>query len=385
MNNSNKILCGILLISLSIFIIGIGFFCKYYSYEQWQSTQIKSLNENLQELKIQLIESSEKLVSLEEQREISNYKLSKLLSFYQKLSVGVDVSILIVGDSISNQEWPNWLVSYLENTYDVSVNLKNISMSGNSSYAGYVRLMTLDYKEDILTDYDLIIFCYGQNDDIDNFGQYYEGMIRAARLKYPHASIISVLESSQKEYTEKMQIIQELSKHYEILIADTIEPFMNGNFGTYDILTTDGIHPNTAGAQIYADTIGTIIDQEVKTWRSDIAATTPVYKGVEKFDNFVWFGVDQFRKEQNTFILEFNESISGTLALYYSYIPGKNACQIYIDDVKTIECKFDWPYDFSQPHIVEMADTCTVLSSLKISFENETEADGFYGVCFNWE
>lgn len=49
---------------------------------------------------------------------------------------------------------------YLRTVNKASVAVTNVSMGGNTSYAGYVRTMDLDDS----TDYDLAIICYGQND-----------------------------------------------------------------------------------------------------------------------------------------------------------------------------------------------------------------------------
>lgn len=190
--------------------------------------------------------------------------------------------------------------------------MTNISMGGNSSYAVYARLMALDYEAaDQAADYDLVIFCYGQN---------------------------------------------------------------------------DGIHPNAAGQEIYKNVIAEVIHQAVKAglghsrWNN-----SPVHDNVEKFDHFAWFKADEFQREGNTFTLKLKEIITGTLAIYSYHVPGENAYQIYVDNTEIFNHEFDWPYGFCQAYIVEIADNCTVNSAVRISFETETQADGFQGICFNWE
>lgn len=92
-------------------------------------------------------------------------------SFYQKLADGFDVNVLIVGDSIGEgtgtetdgQQWFKQLQTYLQNVNKGKVSVTNVSMGGNTSYAGYVRTMALN--DDV--DYDLAIICYGQNDRTD--------------------------------------------------------------------------------------------------------------------------------------------------------------------------------------------------------------------------
>lgn len=169
------------------------------------------------------------------------------------MSDGFDVNVLIVGDSIGTGagketdglQWFKQLQSYLRTVNKASVAVTNISMGGNTSYAGYVRTMDLDDS----TDYDLAIICYGQNDGSDDFSTYYESIIQAIRNKYPNCSIISILESSQRDYTSNITTIQSICDHYGIPVADTIAAFNNSG-KSYDDLTKDGVHPNDAGQTI---------------------------------------------------------------------------------------------------------------------------------------
>lgn len=163
-------------------------------------------------------------------------------SFYQKLTDGFDVNVLVVGDSIAENGqgengWCTLLQNNLKKTYNNRVSFTNVSMGGNASYAGYVRTIALN--DDV--NYDLAIICYGQNDDTEGFSTNYESIIRAIRSKYPDCSIISILESSQREYTEKMTTIRSICEHYSIPVADTIAAFNNSG-KAYDDLTGDGTY-----------------------------------------------------------------------------------------------------------------------------------------------
>lgn len=85
------------------------------------------------------------------------------------------------------------------------------------------------------------------------FSTNYESIIRAIRSRYPDCSIISILESSQREYTDKMTTIQSICEHYGIPVADTIAAFNNSG-KNYEELSGDGVHPNDAGQGIYFET-----------------------------------------------------------------------------------------------------------------------------------
>lgn len=306
--------------------------------------------------------------------------------FYQKLADGFDVNLLIVGDSIgegagasdANHHWVNLLRYNLQKTYGVKVNLTNISMGGNTSYAGYVRTMVLD--DDV--DYDLAILCYGQNDSKNNFSLYYESIIRAVKNRYPKASIISILESSQKEYTEKMQTIQAIAEHYGIPIADTIEPFQ----ATYDTLVKDSVHPNDDGQQVYYETVMNVIEPLVAARRgNDPADVTIINDQVTAFDTFQWFSVDQFTREGNTFTLK-TTTHGVILGIDYNFTSGANSCKILVDGVEYAAPEVTFNYDFSQRHIMVVnkwleEEKVNVQSEIKVVFgEDEagkSQADGF--------
>lgn len=308
-------------------------------------------------------------------------------SFYQKMANDLDVNVLIVGDSIGEgagtetdgKQWFKQLKSYLEKINNGRVLFENVSMGGNASYAGYVRTMTLD--DDV--DYDLVIICYGQNDYTDGFSTNYESIIRAIRSKYPDSSIISILESSQREYTEKMTIIQSICKHYSIPIADTIKAF-NDSEKEYEDLTGDGVHPNDAGQKIYFETVKTIIDKNIALSTGKMKDTDVINPDVHKFDNFVWYDAnsDFERLDDTTFRIK--AKIAGIMGIDYTYKSGNNKADIYVDGVLYKSPTVTFNYDFSQRHILVVSEDCSVKNDIKVVFNTKEQADGFKGMCFSW-
>lgn len=298
---------------------------------------------------------------------------------------GFDVKVLIVGDSIAEngqgeKGWCTILQNSLRKTYGNSVSFTNVSMGGNVSYAGYVRTMALN--DDV--NYDLAIICYGRNDGTDEFSTNYESIIRAIRSKYLDCSIISVLESSQRDYTEKMTTIQNICEHYSIPVADTIAAFNNSD-KAYDDLTGDGVHPNDVGQEIYFKTVKKIIDDNVSASTGKLSDVDVINSDVHKFDNFVWYDVssDFERLDDTTFTI--STSASGILGIDYTYESGDNKADIYVDGVMFESLTITFDYDFSQRHILVVSDDCTVQNEIKIVFNTKTQADGFRGMCFSWE
>lgn len=306
-------------------------------------------------------------------------------SFYQKLVDGFDVNVLVVGDSIAEggqgeKGWCTLLQNNLRKTYGNSVSFTNVSMGGNTSYAGYVRTMALNDN----VDYDLAIICYGQNDGADGFSTNYESIIRAIRSKYPDCSIISILESSQRTYTEKMTTIQNICERYSIPVADTIAAF-NDSGKAYDDLTGDGVHPNDAGQEIYFETVKAVIDDNVTASTGKMTDTDVINADVHKFDNFVWYDAssDFERVDDTTFTI--SVSATGVLGIDYTYESGDNKADIYVDGELFESPTVTFDYDFSQRHILVVSDDCTVENEIKVVFNTKEQADGFKGMCFSWK
>lgn len=339
-----------------------------------RSAELQALNKKLYQ------EEQEKQTALKQQEAED--------SFYQKLADGFDANILIVGDSIGEgagtetdgQQWFKQLQAYLQNVNKGKVSVTNVSMGGNTSYAGYVRTMAL--KDDV--NYDLAIICYGQNDRTDGFSTNYESIIRAIRSRYPDCSIISILESSQREYTEKMMAIQSICEHYGIPVADTIDAFNNSG-KAYEDLSNDGVHPNDAGQEIYYETVKAVIDDNVAASIGKMSDTDVISADVHKFDNFIWYDAssDFERVDDTTFTI--STSASGILGIDYIYESGDNKADIYVDGELFESPTVTFDYDFSQRHILVVSDDCTVKNEIKVVFNTKEQADGFKGMCFSWE
>lgn len=342
--------------------------------EDKKSAELQALNAKLYQ------EEEEKAAALK-QKEAND-------SFYQRLADGFDVNILIVGDSIAQgtgasskgKHWSMKLEKHIEEKYNVNVTTTNISMGGNASYAGYVRTMALNDN----IDYNLAIICYGHNDKTDGFSTEYESIIRAIRGKYQDCSIVSILESSQLKYTEKMKTIQDICGYYDIPVVDTIEAFNNSE-KAYEDLTVDGVHPNDDGQELYFEVIKKAIDENVTASTGKMDEKQAINEDVHKYDNFAWYDAfsDFSRADETTFIL--NTKASGILGIDYTYESGDNQADIYIDGELYESPTVTFDYDFSQRHILVVSEECTVEKEIKVIFSTKEQADGFRGICFSWK
>ncbi len=329
------------------------------------------------------VERRERMVEME-QRELTD-------SFYQKLADGFDVKILIVGDSISlgkgisdeSFSWVNLLESDLVETYNVNVQVQNVSLSYSTAYAGYVRTMALPEN-----DYDLAIICYGQNDDEKTFANYYEGLIRAIRSKNERCSIISVLESSQRKYTNKIKTIQELSEHYGNQVADLIDPFNDTASGDYKNLTSnDGINPNESGQKIYADVISKLIADEVeKDTPYNDAEVEIVNDWAKNLNKFKGITASEFKRTDNKFVYTLNEPLTGFYGIDYKYVAGENGCKIFIDGKEYKAPEAIVHSDAFQLYIIPLGNqSISAKQSIELRFSTDEQANAFKGVCVSWE
>lgn len=360
---------SVIIIFLSILLV-ILFFIG-------DAAEEKRYNE-LHALNIKRAQEAEEQAAALRQKEMTD-------SFYQKLADGFDVNVLIIGDSIAEggqgeSGWCTLLKNDIRKNYQVDVSFTNVSMGGNTSYAGYVRTMTLND----FVDYDLAIICYGQNDGLYNFSTNYESIIRAIRSKYPDCSIISILESSQRTYTEKMITIQNICAYYHIPIADTIAGFNNSG-KAYDTLTDDGVHPNATGQKIYYEVVKAVIDENVAASTGKMEAVAPINEDVHQFDHFVWYDATKNFKRIDDTTFTLNVSASGTLGIDYRFESGDNKADIYVDDVLYKSPTVTFNYDFSQRHIMVVSENCTVDKEIRIVFSTKEQADGFRGMCFSWK
>lgn len=368
-NSQEKLILRIITVILAVLLGALLWMNKVE--EDKKSAELRALNKKLYQ------EEQEKQIALK-QKEAED-------SFYQKLADGFDVNVLVVGDSIAEggqgeKGWCTLLQNNLKKTYNNRVSFTNVSMGGNASYAGYVRTMALN--DDV--GYDLAIICYSQNDGTEGFSTNYESIIRAIRSKYSDCSIISILESSQRTYTEKMTAIQSICEHYSIPVADTIAAFNNSG-KAYDDLTGDGIHPNEAGQEIYFETVKSVIDDNVAASTGKMPDVDVINADVHKFDNFVWYDAssDFERVDDTTFTI--STSASGILGIDYIYNSGENKADIYVDGELFESPTVTFDYDFSQRHILVVSDDCTVNDEIKVVFNTKGQADGFKGMCFSWE
>ncbi len=325
-----------------------------------------------------------------------HFERSDLGGGYNRLKDGSTVNMLVVGDSIgdgsgatsSDNAWPALVSDYLSSKYGTQVEYTNVSMGGCASLCGYVRVNALDDKKC----YDLAVVCYGENDSEENFGLYYEAILRALKAKYPDIDIVCIQESSQRDYTYKMKVIEEIASHYGCPVVDTIAPFS----ADYDNLVKDGTHPNDEGYKVYAREIESVIDNAVTQGVDTDKEINSYDDNVRIFDNFIWIPKQSVKRRDNSFAINVIGDIrakslmdpigSGTDPVVvideYDY-EGINRVVVYNNDQMVMEWQLEWPYTFRQRHINVVSQGAEINEgTLKVAFDTKENADSFEGIGF---
>ena len=294
------------------------------------------------------------------------------------------LKVLIIGDSISegsgasdpSLHWYKSLIPYMKETYGVKLDITNVSMGGTRSYAGYVRLMELGDEED----FDLAIICYGENDLPEELSLYYESILYTIRHKYPECKLMTILESSQREYTDKIKTIQSLSEYYGAYVVDVIAAFNNSS-RAYEELCNDGTHPNDEGQKVYYEAVRPSMDLFYSQRESKILQVVePVNSEVVNFDKFIYYSLKDFTKiDDVTYELD-TDTLSGTLGIDYTSVSGENHMLIYADGENICDRHIIWDLGFQMWFIEKVVDKCEINSKIRLEFSSREQMENFHGL-----
>lgn len=200
----------------------------------------------------------------------ADHYLSDDLNVYEKVAGGSSINYLIIGDSIGrgagaenkNMRWFSQLDVLLRDYSGSRARRNMLVQSGATAFEGIYKLQQAPNFRDI----DLIFIVFGENDrkymDTEQFTFLYEKLIRNAKERYPGSEIITVIESPLKQ-EPFADAINRVSLHYGAKALDMRVPFQQSGMLT-EQLTTDTVHPNGKGYQLYASSILELIKNNIK-------------------------------------------------------------------------------------------------------------------------
>lgn len=223
-----------------------------------------------------------KVAALNASSAAEELRVSKL-NCYQKLKEGKPISVLVIGDEFGESTgasqgggWSDTLISKLSNTYGSTVTVTKMTLAYTNITRGWAEYN----KERSASKYDCIFICYGQNDQsqlqIKNFHMLYEDLVRKITADNPHVALFPIIENSLAPNAGESIDITAIASHYGLDLINTSAAFAQSGKSAKD-LTLDGTHPNNAGYALYSDAILKTISANVKSGKSLVHATYPVF------------------------------------------------------------------------------------------------------------
>ena len=296
------------------------------------------------------------------------------------------ISIFIIGDSISagtgasqpKLKWCKRLSKALKDQYGVKIDVENDSLGGNDSYSAYCRLM----RKPETPQYDVIMICSGANDG-SKLGVCYENLLREISSKYPETTVFCILQSSERENPEKIEVIQELADYYGAQTIDMIKAFEESGY-SYDDLSDDGVHPNDLGQDIYlskvAEAFSTCINEGKFLSKPIRTVSNPLNLEVNNWGEYSFFSLEEMRKI-NELEYELPSSCSeAIIGIDYFAVSGTQ----YIKAQTNGEILFSEEIARDDVVGMEFIDlenlSCKVEGSIIISFSSREMKENFKGV-----
>ncbi|MBQ7131842.1 MAG: SGNH/GDSL hydrolase family protein [Oscillospiraceae bacterium] len=194
-------------------------------------------------------------------------------SAYQKLKNGERINVLVLGDetctgygSESDTVWLDTLSQKLYDEYGSSVYITNLAYNYATAFIQYYEVKALDNN----VDYDLILVSVGANDVRTDyktgFDSQYEALVRAAKSKYPNAELLTVIQSTEGQTSQKSEAIRAITEHYNGDCIDAAATFLLSSNAE---LNYDGVFPNDTGYELYVtatmQTIALCVGEDKKT------------------------------------------------------------------------------------------------------------------------
>ena len=195
------------------------------------------------------------------------------LSLYEKIWTKKDIHYLIIGDSIGrgagveNQSstWFNQWEKLMNDHYGIRAKRRSIVQSGATAFEG---LYLFNHRRNN-NPADLIFLIFGENDrkymSSTQFSLIYESLLSKTKQIYPNAEIVTITESciTDQSFADAIKIS---SEKYQTKHVDMRIPFKQSDYPT-EQLTTDRVHPNHKGYQLYAKELIKALNPEMNLGR----------------------------------------------------------------------------------------------------------------------
>ncbi len=255
----------------------------------------------------------------------------KKYDVYQKMKEGLQVNALFLGNgaatsaSSGKRQWVFDAVDLWEEEFGVTVHGGNYARENTTAFYGYT--MMNEYPRGLR--YDIVVLCYGAEDDPADFAFYYDGLLRSIKNQNAKCEIYCIIEANAQGYNENAETVRLLSDYYGAVCIDMIQYFKDNdvNFAT----ALDGINPTAQGSDVYLDALQATVKGNLNSERRVPERTAPYDSQADRFDKFTFVESKALsRATVTSYEYVTSDPIAGIL--YYNSNDG-GTIRIYANDV----------------------------------------------------
>ncbi|MDY6309506.1 MAG: hypothetical protein SPL71_15920 [Oribacterium sp.] len=267
--------------------------------------------------------------------------------FYQRLSDGLPVRMLVVGDAFAggfgarsaSSSWSKLLETELRLKYKVSVTLDDLSLGGaNGIFGAYSSVMSMPTAA---APYDVCLISAGMTDDPATFPYLYEGLLRGLRARFPHCNVIEIegLQGSLAPDTgyldENMEAIIKLGAQYHVdrFNVPAEMGYSEKDTDAFSKYTDNGLYLNNAGQKVMSSLLFDFIAKRASAYQGykdgDIALVYPEAAGLSQY---AYFPAEDFSRlddfnlslSASKLVGKDGKALSGMFGVDYTVLNGKN-------------------------------------------------------------
>ena len=296
-----------------------------------EQNRLDQLNE---ELRGTFDEGDDKQQANSELRE----KLKKY-DVYQKMKEGLQVNALFLGNgaatsvSSGRHQWVFDAVALWEQEFGLDVQGGNYARVNTTAFYGYT--MMNEYPRGLK--YDIVVVCYGAQDDPADFAFYYDGLLRSIKNQNAKCEIYCVIEANAQGYNENAETVRMLSDYYGAVCIDMIQYFNDNNVSFATAL--DGLNPTGEGSDVYLEALQATLKENLNSGRRVPENTAAYDAKADCFDKFNFVEASSLSKASPTsYEYVTDDTVVGIM--YYKSGDG-GTIRVYANDklVATVENK----------------------------------------------
>ncbi len=251
----------------------------------------------------------------------------KKYDLYQKMKEGLQVNALFLGNgaatatSSGQHQWVFDAVAHWERHFGLDVQGGNYARVNTTAFYGYT--MMNEYPRGLR--YDLVVVCYGAQDDPEDFAFYYDGLLRSIKNQNSKCEIFCVIEANAAGYNENAETVRLLSDYYGAVCIDMIQYFKDNSVDFDTAL--DGLNPTPQGSDVYLEAIKAVVQENMDSGRKVPERTAAYDAKANCFDKFTFVEATSLSKATPTSyeyvtddpvagIMYYNTNDGGTIRIY---------------------------------------------------------------------